>query len=269
MQELYAPFTRTDAPIMVMDCPSSELTKYAANAMLASRITFMNEVANVCELVGADVDHVRRAMGADRRIGSSFLFPGVGFGGSCFPKDVKAMRRFAADSGYEFKMLRAVDEVNAYQKTRLVAKMREHYGRLKGKTLAVWGLAFKPKTDDMREAPAIPLIEALLKAGARVQAYDPEAMRVARRLFGTRVDVRRQQLRCPAGGGRPGHRHRVERVPPAGSGPDEDPAQGPRHLRRAQSVRARPHEAAWVHLLLDRPALRSARLRLAPAAPPR
>ena len=187
MQELYAPFTRTDAPIMVMDCPSSELTKYAANAMLASRITFMNEVANVCELVGADVDHVRRAMGADRRIGSSFLFPGVGFGGSCFPKDVKAMRRFAADSGYEFKMLRAVDEVNAYQKTRLVAKMREHYGRLKGKTLAVWGLAFKPKTDDMREAPAIPLIEALLKAGARVQAYDPEAMRVARRLFGTRV----------------------------------------------------------------------------------
>jgi UDPglucose 6-dehydrogenase len=144
-------------------------------------------VANVCELVGADVDHVRRAMGADRRIGSSFLFPGVGFGGSCFPKDVKAMRRFAADSGYEFKMLRAVDEVNAYQKTRLVAKMREHYGRLKGKTLAVWGLAFKPKTDDMREAPAIPLIEALLKAGARVQAYDPEAMRVARRLFGTRV----------------------------------------------------------------------------------
>jgi UDPglucose 6-dehydrogenase len=187
MQELYAPFTRTDAPIMVMDCPSAELTKYAANAMLASRITFMNEVANVCERVGADVDHVRRAIGADRRIGSSFLFPGIGFGGSCFPKDVKAMQRFAADSGYEFKMLRAVDEVNAYQKTRLVAKMREHYGRLKGKTLALWGLAFKPKTDDMREAPAIPLIEALLKAGARVQAYDPEAMRVARRIFGSRV----------------------------------------------------------------------------------
>jgi UDPglucose 6-dehydrogenase len=187
MQELYAPFTRTDAPIMVMDCPSSELAKYAANAMLAARITFMNEVANVCERVGADVDHVRRAIGADRRIGSSFLFPGIGFGGSCFPKDVKAMQRFAADSGYEFKMLHAVDEVNAYQKTRLVAKMREHYGRLKGKTLAVWGLAFKPKTDDMREAPSIPLIEALLEAGARVQAYDPEAMRVARRIFGSRV----------------------------------------------------------------------------------
>ena len=187
MQELYAPFTRTDAPIMVMDCPSAELAKYAANAMLAARITFMNEVANVCERVGADVDHVRRAIGSDRRIGSSFLFPGIGFGGSCFPKDVKAMQRFAADSGYEFKMLRAVDEVNAYQKTRLVAKMREHYGRLKGKTLALWGLAFKPKTDDMREAPSIPLIEALLAAGAHVQAYDPEAMRVARRIFGSRV----------------------------------------------------------------------------------
>ena len=120
MQELYAPFTRTDAPIMVMDCASAELAKYAANAMLAARISFMNEVANVCEVVGADVDHVRRAIGSDRRIGSSFLFPGVGFGGSCFPKDVKAMQRFAADSGYEFKMLRAVDEVNAYQKTRLV-----------------------------------------------------------------------------------------------------------------------------------------------------
>ena len=187
MQELYAPFTRTDAPIMVMDCPSAELAKYAANAMLAARISFMNEVANVCEVVGADVDHVRRAIGSDRRIGSSFLFPGVGFGGSCFPKDVKAMRRFAADKGYDFKLLRAVDEVNAHQKTRLVQKMRAHYGRLKGKTLAVWGLAFKPKTDDMREAPSIPLIESLLAAGAKVRAYDPEAMGVAKKIFGTRV----------------------------------------------------------------------------------
>jgi len=187
MQELYAPFTRTDAPIMVMDCPSAELSKYAANAMLATRISFMNEVANVCEVVGADVDHVRRAIGSDRRIGSSFLFPGVGFGGSCFPKDVKAMRRFAADKGYDFKLLRAVDDVNAFQKTRLVQKMREHYGRLKGKTVAVWGLAFKPKTDDMREAPSIPLIESLLAAGARIRAYDPEAMGVARKIFGTRV----------------------------------------------------------------------------------
>jgi UDPglucose 6-dehydrogenase len=187
MQELYAPFTRTDAPIMVMDTPSAELAKYAANAMLAARISFMNEVANVCEAVGADVDHVRRAVGSDRRIGSSFLFPGVGFGGSCFPKDVKAMRRFAADSGYDFLMLRAVDEVNAYQKTRLVEKMRAHFGKLKGRTIAVWGLAFKPKTDDMREAPSVPLIEALLKAGAAVRAYDPEAMKVAKGIFGDRV----------------------------------------------------------------------------------
>ena len=187
MLELYSPFTRTDAPIMVMDCASAELAKYAANAMLATRISFMNEVANVCEAVGADVDQVRRAVGSDRRIGTSFLFPGVGFGGSCFPKDVKAMRRFAADSGYEFKMLRAVDEVNAYQKTRLVAKMKEHYGRLKGKTLALWGLAFKPKTDDMREAPAIPLVEALIAAGVTVQAHDPEAMKIARGLFGSKI----------------------------------------------------------------------------------
>ena len=187
MQELYAPFTRTDAPIMVMDCPSAELAKYAANAMLAARISFMNEVANVCEVVGADVDHVRRAIGSDRRIGSSFLFPGVGFGGSCFPKDVKAMRRFAADKGYDFKLLRAVDEVNAHQKTRLVQKMRAHYGRLKGKTLAVWGLAFKPKTDDMREAPALAIIEQLLAKGAKVRAYDPKAMQEAKRALGDRV----------------------------------------------------------------------------------
>ena len=188
MLELYAPFTRTGAPIMVMDCASAELTKYAANAMLATRISFMNEVANLCEAVGADVDHVRKAIGADRRIGPSFLFPGVGYGGSCFPKDVQAMVRFAADGGYDFKILQAVEDVNALQKTRLVAKMRTHFRRLKGRTIAVWGLAFKPRTDDMREAPAIPLIEALLSAGAAVRAYDPEAATVARGVFGDRVE---------------------------------------------------------------------------------
>jgi len=187
MRELYAPFTRTGAPIMVMDCASAELTKYAANAMLASRISFMNEVANVCELVGADVDHVRRAIGADRRIGSSFLFPGIGYGGSCFPKDVQALIHFAAKKNYEFAMLRAVESVNALQKTRLFSKMRAHFGSLKGKIVAVWGLAFKPKTDDMREAPSLVLIEALLAAGARVQAYDPEASRVAKGLLGNRI----------------------------------------------------------------------------------
>jgi UDPglucose 6-dehydrogenase len=187
MLELYSPFTRTGAPIMVMDCASAELSKYAANAMLASRISFMNEVANVCELVGADVDHVRRAMGADRRIGSAFLFPGVGYGGSCFPKDVQAMIRFASDRSYEFKILEAVESVNKAQKTRLFAKIKKHFGTLKGKTVAVWGLAFKPRTDDMREAPAIPLIEGLLAAGVTVQAYDPEAMKVAKGIFGSRV----------------------------------------------------------------------------------
>ena len=188
MLELYQPFTRTGAPIMVMDCASAELTKYAANAMLATRISFMNEVANVCELVGADVDQVRRAIGSDRRIGTSFLFPGVGYGGSCFPKDVKAMIHFAAEKSYDFKILHAVENVNQRQKVRLFAKMQTHFGNLKGKTIAVWGLAFKPKTDDMREAPSIPLINAILDAGAKVQAYDPEAMKVARGIFGSRVN---------------------------------------------------------------------------------
>jgi UDPglucose 6-dehydrogenase len=187
MLELYSPFTRTGAPIMVMDCASAELSKYAANAMLASRISFMNEVANVCELVGADVDHVRRAIGADRRIGSAFLFPGVGYGGSCFPKDVQAMIRFASDKSYPFKILEAVESVNKAQKTRLFTKIKRHFGTLKGKTVAVWGLAFKPRTDDMREAPSIPLIEALLAAGVAVQAYDPEAMKVAKGIFGSKV----------------------------------------------------------------------------------
>jgi len=187
MLELYAPFTRTDAPIMVMDCASAELAKYAANAMLATRISFMNEVANVCEAVGADVDQVRRAVGSDRRIGTSFLFPGVGYGGSCFPKDVKAMMRFAEDSEYDFRILKAVEAVNVTQKTRLAAKMKKHFGTLKGKTVAVWGLAFQPKTDDMREAPSIALIESLLAAGAAVQVYDPEAMGVAKKHFGSRI----------------------------------------------------------------------------------
>ena len=187
MQELYAPFTRTGAPIMMMDCASAELTKYAANAMLATRISFMNEVANVCEAVGADVDEVRRAIGADRRIGTSFLFPGVGYGGSCFPKDVKAMIHFASQKDYDFRILRAVEEVNSAQKTRLGAKMRSHFGTLKGRTIAVWGLAFKPRTDDMREAPAIPLIKMLLAEGVNVQAYDPEATKVAKGIFGTKV----------------------------------------------------------------------------------
>ncbi len=187
MTELYSPFTRTGAPIMIMDCASAEMCKYAANALLACRISFMNEVATVCELFGADVDQVRRAIGADRRIGPSFLFPGVGYGGSCFPKDVKALLKFSQEKGYDFKILCATEQVNAAQKARIVSRIEAHFGTLKGKTIAVWGLAFKPRTDDMREAPAITIIEALLTAGAKVQAYDPQATRIAKGIFGSRI----------------------------------------------------------------------------------
>jgi UDPglucose 6-dehydrogenase len=187
MKELYAPFTRTGAPIMLMDCASAELCKYAANAMLATRISFMNEVANVCESVGADVDQVRRAVAADRRIGPSFLFPGIGYGGSCFPKDVKAMLRFAAEMNYKFAILDAVEAVNEQQKLRLLTKVQSQLGSLKGKQIALWGLAFKPRTDDMREAPSVPLIHGLLAAGASVQVYDPEAMKVAKSIFGSKI----------------------------------------------------------------------------------
>jgi len=192
MRELYRPFTRTGAPIMVMDPVSAELCKYAANAMLATRISFMNEVANVCELFGGDVDKVRQAIAADKRIGPAFLFPGVGYGGSCFPKDVKALIKFASAKKYRFRILQSVEDVNELQKLRLLKRLDAHFGRsLKGKTIAVWGLAFKPRTDDMREAPAIPIIEGLLARGAKVRAYDPEARDVARRLFGKRIYLAR------------------------------------------------------------------------------
>jgi len=187
MKELYAPFTRTGAPIMMMDTASAELCKYAANSLLAARISFMNEIANVCELLGANVDQVRKAIGSDRRIGNSFLFPGVGYGGSCFPKDVKALLKSSSDKGYDFQILRAAEGVNQAQKTRMVTKMEKHLGGLKGRVIALWGLAFKPRTDDMREAPAIAIIERLLTSGASVRAYDPEAAHTARRLFGDRI----------------------------------------------------------------------------------
>jgi UDPglucose 6-dehydrogenase len=173
---------------MVMDCASAELCKYAANAMLATRISFMNEVARVCDLYGANVDEVRRAIASDTRIGSAFLFPGVGFGGSCFPKDVQALERLADEVGYEFPIVRAVHSVNESQKRLLAAKIRKRFGDdLSGRRIAVWGIAFKPKTDDIREAPSLVLIEDLLAAGAEVVAYDPEAMDNARSVLGDRV----------------------------------------------------------------------------------
>jgi len=189
MAELYAPFVRTESPIYFMDPRSAELTKYAANAMLATRISFMNDVAMLCERVGADVDSVRKAMGADERIGQKFLFPGCGYGGSCFPKDVKAMIATARNHGLDFTLLSAVDAVNDRQKRLLAQKARAHFGadKLRGKKLAVWGLAFKPKTDDVRHAPALALIDELLAEGAVVAAHDPVAMDNARREFGDKV----------------------------------------------------------------------------------
>ncbi len=180
MRNLYAPFVRTGKPILIMDIRSAELTKYAANAMLATKISFINEIANLCEKVGADVDMVRRGIGADRRIGPYFIFPGTGYGGSCFPKDVKAIIRTAKEHGLQLKILEAVEEVNNRQKTILLGKINKYFNNdLKGKTFAVWGLSFKPNTDDMREAPAINLIRALVKEGATIRAHDPEALKEA------------------------------------------------------------------------------------------
>ncbi len=184
MDDLYEPFVRTGNPIIHMDVPSAELTKYAANAMLATRISFMNEIANVCDLVGANVDHVRRGIGSDERIGSRFLFSGVGYGGSCFPKDVKAIVHTADQNGYDFKILKAVEHVNELQKQLLFRFITDRFGKdLSGKRFALWGLAFKPNTDDMREAPAIVLANALVEAGATVVAHDPEAMEEAKEIY--------------------------------------------------------------------------------------
>jgi UDPglucose 6-dehydrogenase len=187
MGELYAPFVRTGNPIIFMDIPSAEMTKYAANAMLATRISFMNEIANLCEQVGADVDHVRLGIGSDGRIGPAFLFPGPGYGGSCFPKDVKALVRTAKERGVPLRVLGAVEETNDAQKHRLFEKLNALSGGVKGKRIAVWGLAFKPNTDDMREAPSLVLIDELLAAGAEVVAHDPVAMHETERRLGARI----------------------------------------------------------------------------------
>jgi UDPglucose 6-dehydrogenase len=191
LRALYEPFTRSHERFVVMDVRSAELTKYAANAMLATKISFMNELANIAERVGADIEKVRVGIGSDPRIGYSFIYPGVGYGGSCFPKDVQALVRSASDVGYKAGLLQAVEAVNKSQKSFIVDKMRRHFGAggLKGRTVALWGLAFKPNTDDMRAAPALTVIEELLKEGALVRAFDPVAMHEARRLLGKRSGV--------------------------------------------------------------------------------
>ncbi|MDB4885229.1 MAG: nucleotide sugar dehydrogenase [Gemmatimonadetes bacterium] len=187
MAELYAPFVRTGKPIIFMDIASAEMTKYAANAMLATRISFMNEIANLCERVGADVDQVRKGIGSDGRIGPAFLFPGPGYGGSCFPKDVKALVRTSREYGVPLRVLASVEDANDAQKHRLFEKVKATLGDVKGKQVALWGLAFKPNTDDMREAPALVLIEELLDAGATVVAHDPVAMHETQRRVGDRI----------------------------------------------------------------------------------
>jgi UDPglucose 6-dehydrogenase len=187
LTELYAPYVRQGNPIIFMDERSAELTKYAANAFLATKISFMNEIAQMCERLGADVDMVRKGIGSDERIGKRFLFPGIGYGGSCFPKDVKALMHSAKEAGYNFKILDAVTEVNESQKSHLVTKIKRYFGNLAGKHFALWGLAFKPNTDDIREAPALEIIRELLDAGATVAAFDPEAMENVKAIFGDKI----------------------------------------------------------------------------------
>ncbi len=190
LRVLYAPFNRNRDRLVAMDIRSAELTKYAANAMLATKISFMNEMSNLAERLGADIEQVRLGIGSDPRIGYHFIYPGAGYGGSCFPKDVKALERTAREHGYQARLLEAVEQVNEQQKQRLFHKIHHHFkGDLAGKTFALWGLAFKPNTDDMREAPSRVLMEALWQAGARVRAYDPEAMDEARRIYGQRDDL--------------------------------------------------------------------------------
>ena len=188
MSKLYRPFLLNNFRVIFTDIPSAEMIKYAANSMLATRISFMNDIANLCELVGADVNMVRSGIGSDTRIGRKFLYPGIGYGGSCFPKDVKALIKTAEQNGYQMRVLHAVEEVNELQKSILFDKLCKHFNNeLKGKTIALWGLAFKPETDDMREAPALVLIDKLLKAGCQIRAYDPAAMQECKRRIGDSV----------------------------------------------------------------------------------
>jgi UDPglucose 6-dehydrogenase len=188
MQKLYKPFVRSGNPIIIMDEKSAELTKYAANSFLATKITFMNEIANFCEKVGADVDKVRIGMGTDSRIGKRFLFPGIGYGGSCFPKDVKALHKSGKDNNYDFEILEAVVNVNQEQKLKLIPKIQDYFNHdLKGKNIAIWGLAFKPETDDIREAPALYTIDRLLDLGANITVFDPEAMANVKRKYGNKL----------------------------------------------------------------------------------
>jgi UDPglucose 6-dehydrogenase len=244
MRTLYEPFMHNRDRMIVMDVRSAELTKYAANAMLATKISFMNELANLAERCGADIEAVRFGIGSDPRIGPAFIYPGVGYGGSCFPKDVKALKRSADELGYHANILSAVEVVNDRQKHVLFDKIQAHFGDLRGKIIALWGLAFKPNTDDMREAPSRVLMEALWKAGAKVRAFDPVAMG---------FDALQDQPRGARGRRRPGHRHRMARVPQPRLRPDPRRSQGAGDFRRSKPVRSITHGARRLQLLCDRP----------------
>ncbi len=189
MEKLYKPFTLNSNPVIFMDIPSAEMTKYAANAMLATRISFMNDIANLCEILGADINMVRKGIGSDPRIGNQFIYPGIGYGGSCFPKDIRALIKTARKHNYQMRVIQAVEQVNNEQKTVLVDKMNDHFNNnLDGLNVAMWGLAFKPQTDDMREAPSLTIIEKLLKTGCNIKAFDPEAMKQARNIIGDKIN---------------------------------------------------------------------------------
>lgn len=197
MQQLYKPFTLNGHPVIFMDIPSAEMTKYAANAMLATKISFINDIANLCEIMGANINLVRKGIGSDSRIGNKFIYPGVGYGGSCFPKDVKALIKTADENGYDLRVLKSVEAVNDDQKSVLYNKVLKYFNNyLKDKTIAMWGLSFKPETDDMREAPALVLIEKFLQAGAKVKAYDPAAMHEAQRRLGDKIEFAKDQYEC-------------------------------------------------------------------------
>ena len=194
MNHLYKPFVMNGHPVIFMDIPSAEMTKYAANSMLATKISFMNDIANLCEIMGADVNMVRKGIGSDTRIGTKFIYPGIGYGGSCFPKDVKALIKTADENGYSMRVLKSVEDVNDDQKNVLFNKMKKYFnGELKGKQIALWGLSFKPQTDDMREAPALVLIKSMLEAGCKIKAYDPVAMQESKRRIGDSIEYARDQ----------------------------------------------------------------------------
>jgi UDPglucose 6-dehydrogenase len=238
MEDLYKPFVRQGNPIIFMDERSAELTKYAANAFLATKITFMNEIANFCEAVGADVDKVRIGMGTDTRIGKRFLFPGIGYGGSCFPKDVQALAKSGKDAGYDFKVISSVMQVNERQKTTLTDKIMKHYGgNVKGKRFAMWGLAFKPDTDDIREAPALYMIDALLGCWCRGLGFRSGGHGQRAQTDGAKGEIRQRRIRCAHGGRCARRCHGMGAVPHAGFRTRGRCPEGPHHLRRPQPVR--------------------------------